>query len=160
MGDEAVDAPDVIPEENNFGRNTQHNSQSFWNSTGKKLFNAVMAPLGISFDDIELEDWVGDNSIVMFSEVVERCKRRPPVSAHTRSPFKADSLIKTLSTAIRLLKEKFRNQSQNLPPIFPEEMERSWRKRLKDVVTTVGISMTERNYKSGETKNPSTRTRI
>ena len=101
MAEDIVDAPDVVPEEEtNFGRQFQHNTNAFWNSTGIKIFNSVMSPLGISFDDIEVEDLEGDNSIVMMSEFVERCKRRPPVSAHTRSPFKADSLMKTLSTAI------------------------------------------------------------
>ena len=133
MAEDIVDAPDVVPEEEtNFGRQFQHNTNAFWDSTGKKIINSVMSPLGIAFDDTEVEDLEGDNSTVMMSEFVERCKRRPPVSAHTRSPFKADSLMKTLSTAIRLLKDKFRNASQNLPPFFPDDLEKSWRKRLKD----------------------------
>ena len=38
----------------------------------------------------------------------------------------------TLSGAVRKLKAKFAPQIANLPPLFPEDMVQSWRRKLKD----------------------------
>ena len=123
---------EVDAEDQNLGRNVVVDTDSFFNHTAKKLFDAVMDEAGYKFDTIELDDLVGDNSTVMMSEFVQRCIRNPPVSKHTKRPFAASTLVDTLVTVIRKLKEKFRNQTQNMPPLFPEDNEREWKKKLKD----------------------------
>ena len=131
---EAADA-DVAadPEEGNeYSRVTAHDNNAFFNSTAKKLFDAVMERHGVTFDSIGLEDLEGDNSIVIMSDFVERCCRTPPISRHTKRPYSATTLADSLSCIIRKLKEKFRTQSENLPPFFPTDLEKQWRKKLKD----------------------------
>ena len=124
-------ATPTMDADNDYSRNTGHDSNAFWNATGRRLFDLVMHEY-IKFDDIGLDDLVGDNSIVLFTEFVNRCCRNPPVSNHTKKPFEATTLMSTLSTCIRKLKEKFRGQTENLPALVPEDMEKQWRKKLKD----------------------------
>ena len=115
-----------------YSRNTNHDPDSFWNSTGIKLFDSVMSASNIKFSDIGLDDLVGDNSIVLMSEFVQHCGRNPPVSTHTKRPYSASTLMDTLSGAVRKLCSKFRNESADLPPLFSDDMVQSWRKKLKD----------------------------
>ena len=116
-----------------FARDTGHNPEAFWESTAKPLFDRVMAGHGISFDNIGMDDLVGDNSIRMMSEFTTRCKRNPPVSTHTKRPFSTDSLKKCLLAVIRKIKEKFGNQvDQNAPEMFPENSIAQWKKQLQD----------------------------
>ena len=98
----------------------------FWNGTGVKLFDPVMAPSNIEFSKIGLDDLVGDNSVVLMSEFVQLCARNPPVGRHTNASQD------TLSGAVRKLEAKFESQTANLPPLFPDEMVQSWRRKSKD----------------------------
>ena len=125
-----VDAQDQGEE--GHARNTNHNPDSFWNSTGVKLFDTVMARSNIKFSEIGLEDLVGDNSVVLMSEFVQPCARNPPISRHTERPFSGTALADTLSGAVRKLKAKFAPQTANLPPLFPEDMVQSCRRKPKD----------------------------
>ena len=111
VSEAANEAAVAQPEEdgNEYSRNTAYDNNAFFNSTAKKLFDAVMERHGVTFDSIGLEDLEGDNSIVIMSDFVERCKRNPPVSTHTKRPYSATTLADTLSCIIRKLKEKFRS---------------------------------------------------
>ena len=97
-----------------------------------KLFDPVMAPSNIEFSKIGLDDLVGNNSVVLMSEFVQLCARNPPIGRHTKRPFYAAALMDTLSGAVRKLKSKFASQTVNLPPLFPDEMVQTWRRKLKD----------------------------
>ena len=90
-----MDAADL-----DYSRTTNHDSNAFWNSTGRKLFDKVMESYPLKFDDIGLEDLEGDNSLVLMSEFVERCARSPPISKHTKRPFASTTLQDTLTIGI------------------------------------------------------------
>ena len=65
-------------------RNTNHDLDSFWNSTRVKPFDTVMAHSHIKFSEMDLEDLVGDNSVVLMSELVQLCARNLPICRHTK----------------------------------------------------------------------------
>ena len=115
-----------------YGRETQHDPSAFWNSTGRHLFNQVMSDAGYNFDNIGIADLEGDNSLVLMSEFVSRCCRKPPVSRRTNNPHGTDALQTTVSEACRRLKSKFSQHFKDLPDIFPEEEVKRWRKAVKD----------------------------
>ena len=112
-----------------FARQTNHNPDAFWNSTGRNVWDKVMAPFGQSIDNIGLEDLEGDNSIQLMSEFVSRCKSSPPISNHTKTPFKGTTLQDTIREACKYLQSKFSSQLQNL---FPEAEVARWRRQVKD----------------------------
>ena len=91
-----------------------------------------MAHCNIKFSEIGLDDLVGDKSVVLMSEFVQLCTRNPPIGRHTKHPFLAATLQNLLSGAMRKLQAKFASQTANFPPLFPDEMIQSWRRKLKD----------------------------
>ena len=97
VSEAANEAAAAQPEEegNEYSRNTAHDNNAFFNSTAKKLFDAVMEKHGVTFDSIGLEDLEGKNPIVIMSNFVEHCKWNPPVSTHTKRPYSATTLADT-----------------------------------------------------------------
>ena len=62
-----------VPVVENYGRNTNHDPDRVWNSTGKYLWDQVMADAGMKFDSIGWEDIEGGNSISIMKAFVESC---------------------------------------------------------------------------------------
>ena len=110
------------PQQQSWARETQHNPDSFWRSTGKRVFDIVMSPIGSPFDTTVLDDLKADNSIKLMTDFCARCAANPPVSPHHKGPHNADTLVKTLTTAVAKLKSKFGSQwNKNWPPMFLED---------------------------------------
>ena len=116
----------------NFGRETHHNPDAFWNSTGKKVWQIVMAPLGLDYENIGWDDLVGDNALQLMTDFCNRCRSNPPVSDQTKAPYGVASLQNTLGAVIRLLQVKFSVKLQNQPEMFPQEEVKKWRRQLKN----------------------------
>ena len=84
----------------NFGRNTQHHDpDTFWRSTGKYIWDQVMAEAGPKFDDMAPADLEGDNSMQMLTNFRDRAVNRPPVQKNGSAPY----AVKTVATALRTL---------------------------------------------------------
>ena len=111
------------------GEGTQHNPDAFWRSTGKHIFNIVMSSIGSPFDSIVLDNLKADNSIKLVVDFCTRCAANRPVSPHHKGPCNANTLVKTLTTAIAKLKSKFGSQwNDNWSPMFPDDEVGRWKK--------------------------------
>lgn len=109
-----------------FGRDTQHNPDRFWNSSGRRCWNAVMAP-DLLFDNIGLSDLEGDHAAQLLTEFCLRCKSRPPLSQNNQ-PYAFATLQQTLSAAARMIDKKFRKDNTSF---FLESDLRQWKSQLK-----------------------------
>jgi hypothetical protein len=94
-----------------FGRDTQHNPDRFWNSSGRRCWNVVMAPDPL-FDNIGLSDLEGDHAAQLLSEFCLRCKSRPPLS-QTNQLYAFATLQQTLSAAARMIDRKFTSDNRS-----------------------------------------------
>ena len=97
------------PDDNDYQREMNYNDQTQWLSTCKPLFNRVMFDEVGSFDEIKLTDLEGERSIQLMSTFANRMASNPPVSLHTKAPFKKGTLIATLMQVMHKLKTKFGN---------------------------------------------------
>ena len=114
-----------------YGRETQHDTNAFWNSSGSKIWEQKMAPQGYSFENIGMPDLVGDNSIRLMSEFCQRCASSPPTTMNNK-PYANGTVVATLGAVIRRLKAKFANEIANQPDMFPEDEVSKWKTKLKD----------------------------
>ena len=115
-----------------YSREVQHDPDSFFTSTGKPLWDRVMSQGSICFDDIGVDDLIGELSLKLMGEFVSRCVSSPPVSLRTKKPFGAKTLQDTVSTVARKLKSRFANELKDRPDIFPVDDINKLRSRIKD----------------------------
>ena len=111
-------------------RQTGYDSEAEWNSTYKPLWEKCMPHIG-NFDNIGIDDLVGDNSIVIMTTFAKNLANAED-SRHTKRPYSTTTLTNTLNACIHRLKVKFRNESQNLPNFFPDDHVKKWRAIVKD----------------------------
>jgi len=114
-----------------FERDVNHNPDAVWESTSKPTFNRVMHDFA-KFDDIVLDDLLGDHSIVLMSTFANRMAESPPISPMKNTPYKARTLNEIFTQVIKKFKDKFANQSANLPDLFPDDLVAKWKKKIKD----------------------------
>ena len=122
----------AAPGGNPYNRRTQHDNRALFNSTARPLWDRIMGEDHIKFNDIQLTDLEGDNSVVLMSTFANRIASNPPISNHTRRPIAASTLEEVINVLVRELKHRFRNVSQNLPDLFPEDEVKAWKKKIKD----------------------------
>ena len=91
-----------------------------------------MGPHGQSFDSLGLTDLMGENSISLMTQFVERAVASPPVSAHTNKPFASSSALKSFEQAMYQLKMKFQGEGINLPEFFPSTEVSSLKTKLRN----------------------------
>jgi hypothetical protein len=116
-----------------FAREVQHDGDGTWNSTHKKLWDQVMRPVSLHFDNIGLSDLRHENSAKVISEFVSRCVSEPPISRHTKTAFKVSTLQDCMSAVINKLKLKFGSQlSNNEADLFSEDDVTKMKKKLRD----------------------------
>ena len=75
-----------------YGRAVQHNPDQSWTSTYKPLWNKVMLPMNLPFDNIGWDDLVADNSTQMMTEFCTRVASHPPTSLHTKKVYSVGEL--------------------------------------------------------------------
>ena len=90
-----------------------------------------MAPTHRNFDNIGLEDLVGENSLLLMTDFTNKCASTPPVSDHTKRPFGTDTLVQCLTCCIKFLKQKFAAHLQNMD-VFPEDEVNKWKRKLRN----------------------------
>ena len=116
----------------NYGRETNHDPDRVWNSTGKYLWDQVMADAGMKFDSIGWEDLEGGNSIAVMRAFVESCRVKPPMQRNGNDPYDSNTVVKAFSTGMLKLKLKFEAQIQQFPgDYFPEEYANECKSLLK-----------------------------
>ena len=120
-----------------YGRAVQHNPDQSWTSTYKPLWDKVMLPMNLHFDNIGWDDLVADNSTQMMTEFCTRVASHPPTSLHTKKVYSVGTLVDALCAVIRKLKEKFAPQLVNQPEMFPDADVSKWKKKLKDTYRRV-----------------------
>jgi len=111
-------------------RQTGYDSEAEWNSTYKPLWEKCMPHIG-NFDNIGIDDLVGDNSIIIMTTFAKNLANAED-SRHTKRPYSTTTLTNALNACIHRLKVKFRNESQNLPNFFPDDHVKKWRAIVKD----------------------------
>ncbi len=120
----AAAGPHVVPPvDNDFGRDTQHNTDAQWISSYLPLWDSVMAPAGFAFNQISFNDIQGDNFIEMGALFVARCRNNPPLTRNANpQPYSNQTVIQAFECVIRKLKHKFRrdmgqdNEAAYFPP--------------------------------------------
>ena len=134
MGDTPQDPPD-IPNPESFGRDTGHDAEQFWNSTGLYLWNQVMNESGLLFQNIEWSDIEASNSSLIMRTFVESAKKFPPLHKNGSQPYDDKTVARAFSAGIARLKQKFgaqmRGNKEDRGDYFPEEEQESCRKQLK-----------------------------
>ena len=93
---------------NGNGRDVQHDPDTFFRSTAKSMFDKVMRDGGsrLQCDNIGIDDLAGDNSLILMTEFVNFCRRRPPVKDNG-SPCAAETVQKTVSTVCHQLSRQY-----------------------------------------------------
>ncbi len=86
MGDNPEDIPE-LPNQDSFGRDTGHDSEQFWNSTGKFLWDQVMNASGLTYEKIEWSDIEASNSSIIMRTFVESAKKNPPLHRNGNQPY-------------------------------------------------------------------------
>ena len=116
-----------------YGRDTAHNDNAFWESTGLYCWNRVMVDSGMTFENIGWEDIEGDNSVSLMNVFRASAKNNPPPRQDGKGALKVDSILSTFSMGVKKLKDRFRAQIRNDPTgdYFPEEVEKDIRKKIK-----------------------------
>ena len=118
---------------NEWGREFQgHDKEGFFRGAAKPVFNRVTIGIGLVYDSIELSDLVGDHSLQMMSEFVNRCGRNPPISYHTKKPYAVGTMHQVLGSFFSHLLAKFAGELANVPELFPNDEVSKWKKSLKD----------------------------
>ena len=118
-------------------------AESFWRSTGKYIWNKVMAISGLTLmDGIGWSDVEADNSISIMDTFLKSVIVNPPLVQNGTSVYKEDSILKAFSGGIRKIKQKFRQQMRDDPSgeYFPEDLVSEFRTKLK---RKRGITMME-----------------
>ena len=117
----------------NFGRETGHDPQAFWTSTGHRLWDRVMQQYGMQYNNIGWADMEADNSSVIMSNFVRSANNNPPMRLDNSAPYDPDTVAKAFATGISMLKRKYSNQMNAAPggDYFPEEEQRQCRRQLK-----------------------------
>ena len=108
----------------NFGRDTGHESDQFWTSCGRRVWDSVMQASGMTFNNLGWSDLEADNSLLVMSTFVQSCKNNPPMRVDESGPHDSETVKKAFSTGIVQIKRKFANQIRTNPngECFPAEV--------------------------------------
>ena len=87
----------------NFGRETGHDPQAFWTSTGHRLWDRVMQQYGMQYNNIGWADMEADNSSVIMSNFVRSANNNPPMRLDNSAPYDPDTVAKAFATGICML---------------------------------------------------------
>ena len=124
-----------------FGRNvTLHDSNQFWNSTGKHCWDSKMSPISFAFDQIAVSDLEGDNSLFILAQFAQRASRSPPLHKSGRSTHHPSTVAKSLETFVHKMCEKLFPPDQResrKESLFPPTEVRKLSKQVKENTSRV-----------------------
>ena len=118
-----------------FGRSTNlHDTNAFWRSTGRCLFDKVLGP-NVSFDGLGLQDLEGDNSMLTLTEFTEKATRNPPLQKNGKEPHSPGTNARALEVFVDKVCEKLLtgdDREQKKEQFFPKKEVKRLSKQVKD----------------------------